>query len=146
MREAKRIWRKANPELVREQRQERYWKNPEREREQNRLWRDANPGWSSAKERRRRARKALVESEPYTLAAVAEADGFECVLCERPVDMTKTVPHPLAPTVDHALPISLGGPDTWDNVQLAHFVCNSAKGNRFALPLAYYQRLTADLA
>jgi hypothetical protein len=32
------------------------------------------------------------------------------------------------PTIDHIIPISLGGSHTWDNVQLAHMICNSRKG------------------
>ena len=43
--------------------------------------------------------------------------------------MTKAVPHPRAPTVDHVVPIAEGGDDTRANVQLAHFLCNSTKSN-----------------
>ena len=32
------------------------------------------------------------------------------------------------PTVDHVIPISLGGTHTWDNVRLACMQCNSGKG------------------
>lgn len=31
--------------------------------------------------------------------------------------------------MDHKKPISKGGSHTWDNIQLAHHVCNSRKGN-----------------
>jgi len=34
---------------------------------------------------------------------------------------------PLAPTVDHIIPIARAGTHTWDNVQLAHWSCNSLK-------------------
>jgi 5-methylcytosine-specific restriction endonuclease McrA len=33
------------------------------------------------------------------------------------------------PTIDHILPIDLGGKDTPPNVQAAHWVCNVEKGN-----------------
>jgi 5-methylcytosine-specific restriction endonuclease McrA len=46
--------------------------------------------------------------------------------------MTVKVPEPLAPTIDHIVPVSKGGDDTRANVQLAHFRCNSVKGNREA--------------
>lgn len=36
------------------------------------------------------------------------------------------------PTVDHIHPRSKGGPDDLDNLQLAHWRCNRAKGNRIA--------------
>ena len=34
------------------------------------------------------------------------------------------------PTIDHIKPISKGGTHTWDNVQLAHFHCNSIKSDK----------------
>jgi 5-methylcytosine-specific restriction endonuclease McrA len=37
---------------------------------------------------------------------------------------------PTAPTVDHIIPLARGGSHTWDNVQLAHHLCNSLKGDR----------------
>jgi 5-methylcytosine-specific restriction endonuclease McrA len=37
---------------------------------------------------------------------------------------------PLAPTVDHIIPVSRAGTHTWDNVQLAHALCNSMKSAR----------------
>lgn len=33
-------------------------------------------------------------------------------------------------SIDHVIPLSLGGTHTWDNVQLAHLSCNIAKGNK----------------
>lgn len=42
--------------------------------------------------------------------------------------MTKAVPHPKAPTIDHIVPLADGGDDVRSNVQLAHFICNSMKG------------------
>lgn len=43
--------------------------------------------------------------------------------------MSKPVPHPKAPTIDHILPISKGGQDVHANIQLAHFECNWRKGD-----------------
>jgi len=37
---------------------------------------------------------------------------------------------PFAPTVDHIIPVSRAGTHTWDNVQLAHALCNSLKSAR----------------
>ena len=34
------------------------------------------------------------------------------------------------PSIDHIVPISKGGQHTWDNVQLAHMICNSIKNNK----------------
>lgn len=78
--------------------------------------------------RRRRALKRGVRSEPYTLAGIAQRDDYRCGLCGRPVPMGLQVPDPLAPTVDHVVPLACRGDDTPANVQLAHFICNSMKG------------------
>jgi 5-methylcytosine-specific restriction endonuclease McrA len=64
------------------------------------------------------------------MAEIAIRDDFRCGLCGESVPMTAKVPAPLAPTVDHIVPLSKGGDDTRGNVQLAHFRCNSVKGNR----------------
>lgn len=84
----------------------------------------------------RRTRGRAVESEPYTLAEVAMRDRRTCQLCGKRVAMTKAVPHPKAPTIDHVIPISEGGGDVRANVQLAHYWCNSAKGARGSQQLA----------
>jgi 5-methylcytosine-specific restriction endonuclease McrA len=89
-----------------------------------------------AKCRARRALKRGLPTEPYTFAEIAERDRRTCQICCRRVAMTKVAPHPKAPTIDHVIPISDGGPDTRANVQLAHFWCNSHKGTRGTQQLA----------
>lgn len=84
----------------------------------------------AARQRKRKADKARhrgIKSEPYTLIEIAERDRFKCGLCRRKVPMNRAVPHPKAPTIDHVLPIAVGGDDTRANVQLAHFQCNVRK-------------------
>lgn len=80
--------------------------------------------------RRRRALKLGVPTERYTLAEIAQRDRRTCQLCRKRVAMTKIVPHPKAPTIDHVVPLADGGSDLRSNVQLAHFLCNSTKSNR----------------
>lgn len=63
-------------------------------------------------------------------AHICERDGWRCHLCGRPVDRQAHVPHPLAPTRDHVVPLSLGGTHEPTNVRLAHFSCNTKKGTR----------------
>jgi 5-methylcytosine-specific restriction endonuclease McrA len=36
------------------------------------------------------------------------------------------------PTIDHVIPLVKGGPDTRNNVQLAHRTCNVAKGSKIS--------------
>jgi 5-methylcytosine-specific restriction endonuclease McrA len=80
----------------------------------------------------RRALKAGRIAEPYTLAEVAERDGYRCGICRVEVDMDLDGRLGMGPSIDHVVPISLGGDDTPANVQLAHRRCNSRKGNRAA--------------
>ena len=47
------------------------------------------------------------------------------------MDKSLKFPHPLAPTVDHIIPVSLGGhPSALSNLQLAHWYCNRQKSNK----------------
>lgn len=81
------------------------------------------------KQRRRKARKRGVGSKTLTFHTVAERDGFRCGLCGEPVDMSLSVPHLRAPTLDHIVPLARGGSHSLENVHLAHFLCNSIKGD-----------------
>lgn len=60
---------------------------------------------------------------------VFERDGWTCRICRKPVDREAKVPHPKAPTVDHVVPLALGGAHVYTNVQTAHFICNSRKSH-----------------
>ena len=53
-----------------------------------------------------------------------------CGLCNRKLNLTRKVPHPLAATIDHIEPLSSGGEDEYYNSQLACFICNSTKSNK----------------
>lgn len=54
-----------------------------------------------------------------------------CGICGLPVDKSLKFPHPLSPTVDHIIPINLGGhPSDFENLQLAHFTCNRQKSDK----------------
>jgi 5-methylcytosine-specific restriction endonuclease McrA len=53
-----------------------------------------------------------------------------CWLCGAVVDKAIKWPDPLSPSVDHLVPLSMGGSLTDPrNVRLAHLRCNSSKGN-----------------
>lgn len=57
-----------------------------------------------------------------------------CGICGKPVDFSYKNPHPLAPTVDHIIPVSKGGhPSDISNLQLAHRCCNRQKSDRLFL-------------
>lgn len=84
----------------------------------------------SRERRKRRIATLGVATEIYSLAEVAQRDRHRCGLCGRKVNMKLVVPHAKAPTIDHIIPLAGGGDDTRANVQLAHFICNSIKGDR----------------
>jgi 5-methylcytosine-specific restriction endonuclease McrA len=54
-----------------------------------------------------------------------------CWLCHQPVSRNLRYPHPKSAAIDHVTPRSHGG-DPYDrnNLRLAHFDCNSSRGNR----------------
>lgn len=54
-----------------------------------------------------------------------------CGICGKPVDKTLKTPHPLAPCIDHIVPISKGGhPSDIANLQLTHACCNRQKSDK----------------
>jgi 5-methylcytosine-specific restriction endonuclease McrA len=54
-----------------------------------------------------------------------------CAICGGVVDKTLKKPNPMAPEVDHIVPISKGGSlANLDNLQLVHALCNQTKGNK----------------
>lgn len=88
-----------------------------------------------AKKIRKSRRRALVGPVgTVDRMAVFERDDWRCQLCLMPALPDWVVPHPDAPTIDHIVPLARGGTHTMDNVQTAHFLCNSIKGDRPELP------------
>jgi 5-methylcytosine-specific restriction endonuclease McrA len=61
---------------------------------------------------------------------LARRDGWECKLCGQPIDSVLRRPNLMSASVDHRIPVSRGGSDSMDNLQLAHLRCNISKGNR----------------
>lgn len=52
-----------------------------------------------------------------------------CHLCREPIDMALPRTHPMSWTLDHVVPLSLGGnPESLANLRPAHRRCNSRKG------------------
>lgn len=77
---------------------------------------------------RERARRAGVEYEPVHKALVFERDRWRCGLCRTKVDPELRYPHPMSASLDHILPMALGGGHTYANVHLTHLRCNLDKG------------------
>lgn len=97
--------------------------------------REANPGWDERRKanyHKRRALKHGTQVEDLQPVDIYERDVWLCGLCMTPVDPDCAWPDPMSPSLDHIKPLSLGGTHTYENVQLAHLVCNVSKGNRIA--------------
>lgn len=95
-------------------------------------WRKANVEAVRDAQNRRRAARLGLPREKIDRAEVFASDNFTCRLCGDPLAMGEAMPHPLSPTVDHIIPLSKGGHHVRSNVQSAHFLCNTAKGDRLA--------------
>ena len=81
---------------------------------------------------RSRAKHYGVEYQPgISLVKVYKRDAGICQICGLPVDWSDNEFNGIVgayyPTVDHITALANGGGHTWDNVQLAHFMCNSEK-------------------
>lgn len=76
---------------------------------------------------RRRRRKHDAHVEDVHRLKVYDRDDWTCRLCGKPVDRDAEVPEHLAPTLDHIVPLALGGDHSYANVQCAHFICNARK-------------------
>ncbi len=54
-----------------------------------------------------------------------------CGICGKPVDLSLKSPNPMAPCVDHIIPVAKGGhPSDIANLQLAHWCCNRQKSDK----------------
>jgi hypothetical protein len=78
-------------------------------REQSREWRG-----------RWRARRTLGFVAPVSFKAIWERDRGVCQICHLPVERTEA-------SLDHILPLSLGGTHEPRNVRLTHRACNSRR-------------------
>jgi len=84
---------------------------------------------SIAKDRRRARKKDAYVADVYR-KQVFKRDGYRCHLCNKKVKQGAVVPHPLAATLDHLVPLAAGGTHEPANCATAHFLCNSRKRHR----------------
>ena len=85
---------------------------------------------------RRLRRINASECDSITLDALINRDGLECWICGEPCDLEDSFwigktfyAGNRYPSIDHVIPLARGGTHTWDNVRVAHRICNSIKGD-----------------
>lgn len=84
-----------------------------------------------ANRRYKALKRGARSGDRYTFRQVAERDKWRCKLCGKPVKRGRDTPwDPEGASIDHRVPVSLGGEDSFANVQLAHFGCNTMKRDR----------------
>ena len=81
-------------------------------------------------ERRRALKRGASSAESFTNTSIFERDNWTCGICSAPVDGSLEWPDPLSVSLDHVIPVSLGGEHSPSNTQCAHLFCNLSKGNR----------------
>ena len=58
---------------------------------------------------------------------ILERDKWMCWICKRRIGKTLKYPHPRSASIDHLIPLALGGDDTAFNKKAAHIRCNIAR-------------------
>lgn len=69
-----------------------------------------------------------------TLPKLIKRKGLRCAICGEmcdPNDHTWGYTGPQSPSIDHIIPMAKGGGHIWGNVQVAHVICNSYKGDSY---------------
>lgn len=70
-----------------------------------------------------------VNKRPW-VEKLGNEDGWECWLCNEPVDPGLYWPAPFAGSVDHVTPVSHRGTDERSNLRLAHLRCNTRRKDK----------------
>lgn len=129
---AAREWNRRNPEQKAQASRAWYRANFQRVKAANNAWREANADKvreiSRESSARRRARKAAVTVEDFTFEQIWLRDEGRCWLCGDDVDPSVAWPDSRSPSIDHVIPLALGGEHSLQNCSLSHLVCNLRKG------------------
>jgi hypothetical protein len=63
-------------------------------------------------------------------AEIFNRDGWICGICRKKVDPDLRYPDPMAPSLDHIVPVAEGGLNEAANLRLTHLRCNCSRGKR----------------
>lgn len=124
IREVYHAWREKNREHVNALSREWAAKNPQRCKENHKAWKEANPEKFKIYNHEKKARKRKATIERFSPIEIYERDQWVCQLCKKKVNKRLKNPNPLSPSLDHIIPLALGGAHSRQNTHLAHLICN----------------------
>jgi 5-methylcytosine-specific restriction endonuclease McrA len=114
--------------------------NKDREKIRLKTWKENNPEKFKAHHTRTKLRNRCQVNEfdrDITLEELYNRSGGICAICggacdyeDYQLDNNVFIAGNNYPSIDHIKPLSKGGSHTWDNIQLAHRLCNSVKSNK----------------
>lgn len=87
-------------------------------------------GSRTAKAKRRAKKKAVVNAS-VSLRAIALAHGCKCHICGKKVNM-RLKDGPMMPSMDHVVPLALGGWHDLLNLRVTHWQCNVIKSDKYS--------------
>lgn len=79
--------------------------------------------------RRKRIKKNGRVDWEISIERLIKRDKGVCYLCKTQVNINVDTNDDYYPSIDHVIPIAKGGTHTWNNVKLAHRICNSYKSD-----------------
>jgi len=97
---------------------------------------ETSPGYRDSLRRatlRRRARMKAAFVEDFSPFEIHGRDGWICGICHELIDPTVLWPNRWSATIDHVVPLALGGVHHPDNAQSAHLTCNCSKRDRLGV-------------
>lgn len=91
----------------------------------------------AAKSAQKAIRRAAQVANPIDPYKVFHRDGWKCWVCGIPTPIEKRGSYDNdAPELDHVVPLSKGGPHTYDNVRCCCRKCNAEKSDKLGYELA----------
>lgn len=90
----------------------------------------ANSNGGRGANRTRKLREHNAKVAPVNRKRIFERDRWRCHLCGNKINEKLKSPHPQSATIDHLIPLAVGGTHEPANVAAAHRFCNMSKGDR----------------
>jgi hypothetical protein len=101
----------------------------EKSRSNKKAWLQTPNGvrWKRLQRSRRRARLSQVWDEDVDVVILADWQRWKCYLCNKPISSKIKYPDQRSLSLDHIVPLSLGGRHSYANCAATHLRCNSHK-------------------